>query len=203
VRLAETSGVVFIDEIDKVCVPAGTTRHSGDASDEGVQRDLLPVVEGSTVTTPHGPVSTRRVLFLCAGAFHHAKPEDLLPELQGRLPLRLTLDRLQPDQLFRVLACGPRAMLAQHSRLFAAEEVQLLIEHQAVLRLAHAAAQLNRSEEDLGARRLHAVVEQVLGDASFDASEWGGEAVFVVTEEMVKQSVQGMFKNKDLAKYCL
>ena len=202
-RAVEESGVVFIDEIDKVCVAPDANRTGADASDEGVQRDLLPIIEGSVVSTPHGNVKTDHILFIASGAFHKVKPSALLPELQGRLPIRVTLEALTERELYRVLTEPVHNLLAQQSALVATEGVALRFQDEAVAQMARTAAELNKSLENIGARRLHAVVECVVEELSFSAPEMGPGAILTVTAEMVKEKTSKMFAKHDLQRYIL
>ncbi|MFH1176708.1 MAG: ATP-dependent protease ATPase subunit HslU [Acidobacteriota bacterium] len=198
---AQESGIVFLDEIDKV-----TSRGGGgagpDVSREGVQRDLLPLVEGSTVTTRYGPLATDHVLFIAAGAFHVAKPSDLIPELQGRFPVRVQLEPLQEADLARILTEPEHSLIKQHQALLGAEGVELEVTDDAVAELARAAAELNRSAENIGARRLITVLERVLEEISFTASERRG-ATITLDSAKVREALAPLMAREDLARYIL
>jgi ATP-dependent HslUV protease ATP-binding subunit HslU len=197
----EQTGIVFIDEIDKV---AG--RHGGhggpDVSREGVQRDLLPIVEGSTVTTKYGPVKTDHVLFIAAGAFHMTKVSDLIPELQGRFPIRVELDSLGADDFVRILTEPNNALTRQYQALMLAEGIELVFEPSAIDALAEYAAEANRRAENIGARRLHTIMEALLEELSFTAAELSDRRV-VIDRNHVKQVLDPIMSDQDLAKYIL
>src|ERR1700730_14120891 len=173
IRAVENNGIVFLDEIDKICARDG--RIGGDVSREGVQRDLLPLIEGTTVTTKHGPVKTDHILFIASAAFHLAKPADLLPELQGRLPIRVELAPLSRDDLRRILTEPEHSLLKQYSALLGTENVTLDFRDDAVDALADLAADINDKIENIGARRLHTVLERLLEDISLTPTDPGGE----------------------------
>jgi ATP-dependent HslUV protease ATP-binding subunit HslU len=198
---AQESGIVFLDEIDKV-TSRGSAGAGPDVSREGVQRDLLPLVEGSTVTTRYGPLATDHVLFIAAGAFHVAKPSDLIPELQGRFPVRVQLDPLQEADLARILTEPQHSLIKQHQALLAAEEVELEVTEDAVAELARAAAELNRSAENIGARRLITVLERVLEELSFTAPERRG-ATITLDGAKVREALAPLMAREDLARYIL
>jgi len=196
----ENDGIVFIDEIDKI-----TTRSdkaSGDVSREGVQRDLLPMLEGTTVTTKHGSIKTDHILFIASGAFHVAKPSDLLPELQGRLPNRVELAALTRDDFTRILTEPESSLIKQYIALIGTEDVTLSFEEDAIEEIATQAAEINQNVENIGARRLHTVLERLLDDISFTATDRGGETV-TITADMVKESVGELAKDTDLSKFIL
>ncbi len=200
VARVENHGIVFLDEIDKI---AGREGGRGpDVSREGVQRDLLPVIEGSTVTTKHGPVRTDHILFIASGAFHVARVSDLIPELQGRFPIRVELTSLDEEQFYRILTEPQNALLKQYCALMATEGVVLQFEDSAVHRIASMAAEINRTHENIGARRLHTVLEALLEDLSFDASERAGQTV-VLTDRTVDERLGPVMANEDLNKYIL
>ena len=201
VERAQESGIVFLDEIDKVA-SRGTLASGPDVSREGVQRDLLPLVEGTTVTTRYGPVSTDHVLFIAAGAFHVAKPSDLIPELQGRLPVRVQLDPLAEADLVRILTEPEHSLVKQHQALLATEGVELEVTADGISELARIAAELNRAGENIGARRLITVVERVLEEIAFTASERSGTHV-VVDGAAVRQALTPLLGREDLARYIL
>ena len=203
VRHAEENGIVFIDEIDKVC--ARSTEGGGRGSDvsrEGVQRDLLPLIEGTTVTTKYGPVKTDHVLFIASGAFHLAKPADLLPELQGRLPIRVELAPLSRDDLRRILTEPEHSLLKQYAALLGTERVQLTFEPGAIDALADLAADINDRIENIGARRLATVLERLLEEISFTATDRGGEHL-VVDAEYVNERVAPLAAKGDLSRFIL
>ena len=200
-ELAENNGIVFLDEIDKV---ATSRERSGgaDVSREGVQRDLLPLIEGTTVSTKHGPVKTDHILFIASGAFHVAKPSDLLPELQGRLPIRVELKALSRDDFRRILTEPEANLIRQHQALLATEGVTLDFTPQAIDALADAAVAVNGSVENIGARRLQTVMEKVLEEVSFTASDRSGETV-TVDEAYVRTRLDGLAQNADLSRFIL
>ncbi|KAA0155492.1 hypothetical protein FNF29_01865 [Cafeteria roenbergensis] len=203
VRLAEQHGIVVIDEIDKI-VPDRTKMRGGDASDEGVQRDLLPLIEGTTVDVrKYGPVKTDHVLFVCSGAFHASKPSDMLAELQGRLPIRVELKGLTAEDLYRILT-EPRAnLLEQQKALMKAEGVTLEIDDDAIREMANRAAEINKSVENIGARRLYTVIERVMDDLSFEAADMEeGEAVRL-TKALVEEKLENAMRGRDLKKFIL
>ena len=200
IELAETSGIVFIDEIDKVASRA--ERAGADISREGVQRDLLPLIEGTTVSTKHGPVRTDHILFIASGAFHVAKPADLLPELQGRLPIRVELKALTRDDLRRVLVEPEANLIRQHQALLATEGVTLEFTEGAIDALADAAEQVNGSLENIGARRLQTVLEKVVEEISFGAADRAGETVSI-NGEAVRASVGALARDADLSRFIL
>jgi len=200
-RRAENEGIIFIDEIDKVAVGSGSSNRQ-DPSKEGVQRDLLPIVEGSNVNTKFGNLKTDHILFIAAGAFHISKPSDLIPELQGRFPLRVELDSLDEDALYQILTQPKNSLLKQYIALLSTENVELEFDDEAIkeiTRIAHAA---NEKMEDIGARRLHTVIERVIEDISFEASEKSGEKINV-TKELVKERLKDVVEDQDLARYIL
>jgi ATP-dependent HslUV protease ATP-binding subunit HslU len=200
VQRAQEGGIVFLDEIDKVAARSGAG--SGpDVSREGVQRDLLPLVEGTTVTTRYGPVSSDHVLFIAAGAFHISKPSDLIPELQGRFPVRVQLEALSEADLARILAEPEHAIIKQQKALLATEGVELEVTDDAIAELARIAAELNRSAENIGARRLVTVVERLLDDVSFTAPETRGKVV--IDAAAVRRALEPLLSKQDLARYIL
>lgn len=201
VRRAQESGIVFLDEIDKIA-SRGSGTVGPDVSREGVQRDLLPLVEGTTVNTRYGPVSTDHVLFIAAGAFHVAKPSDLIPELQGRFPVRVELSPLGEEDLFRILTQPEHALLKQHQALLATEGVELEVTEDGALEMARIAFELNRTGQNIGARRLVTVVEKVMEEVSFQAPERRGSRV-VVDRGYVQQALAPLLRKEDLARYIL
>ena len=196
----ENNGIVFLDEIDKIT--ARSDRAGGDVSREGVQRDLLPLIEGTTVSTKYGTVQTDHVLFIASGAFHVAKPSDLLPELQGRLPTRVELRSLTRDDFVRILLETEASLIKQYTALMAVEDVTLKFGDDAIGAIADLAEEINQGVENIGARRLHTVLEKLLEDISFDASEKGGET-FSITADDVYQQVGELAKDADLRKFIL
>ncbi len=201
IRRIEQTGIVFIDEIDKVAVGSGG-RQGPDISREGVQRDLLPIVEGSTVQTKHGPVSTDHILFVAAGAFHLSKPSDLIPELQGRFPIRVELASLGRDDLVRILTEPANSLVRQYTALLATEEIELIFEDSGIQAIADVAATVNERSADIGARRLHTVMERLLEALSFDAPDLGKQSV-VVDDAMVKKRLGDLLDDQDLSQFIL
>jgi ATP-dependent HslUV protease ATP-binding subunit HslU len=200
----EQHGIVFIDEIDKVAVREGSRSGGPDVSREGVQRDLLPLVEGTTVQTRHGAVKTDHILFIAAGAFHVAKPSDLLPELQGRFPIRVELEALTRDDFAKILREPKNALLKQYAALLAPEGVELSFADDAIDAIADIAAEANRRAEDIGARRLHTVLEALLEDLSFAAPDLPPEGRAVAVDgKMVHAKLDPILKDEDLSKYIL
>jgi ATP-dependent HslUV protease ATP-binding subunit HslU len=201
VARVEQSGIVFIDEIDKVAV--GAERRGGpDISREGVQRDLLPIVEGSTVQTRHGPVRTDHVLFIAAGAFHSAKPSDLIPELQGRFPIRVELSSLTREDFVRILTEPKNSLVRQYSALLRTEEVELEFSDDGVRAIAEIAALANERAENIGARRLHTVMERLLDEVSFDAPDRAG-AKIRIDDAFVRLRLEPLVRDEDLSRYIL
>jgi ATP-dependent HslUV protease ATP-binding subunit HslU len=200
VELAEQDGIVFLDEIDKI-----TTRSNargGDVSREGVQRDLLPLIEGTTVSTKYGPIKTDHILFIASGAFHIAKPADLLPELQGRLPIRVELRALTEDDFIRILTEPEASLIKQYQALMETEGVTLSFTKNGIEEIAKISAEVNSSIENIGARRLHTVMERLLDDISFKATDKSGDEV-IVNKSYVKKHVGELAKNQDLSKFIL
>ncbi|MBP2306199.1 ATP-dependent protease ATPase subunit HslU [Azospirillum melinis] len=200
IRAVEQNGIVFLDEIDKIS--ARSDARGADVSREGVQRDLLPLIEGTTVSTKHGPVKTDHVLFIASGAFHIAKPSDLLPELQGRLPIRVELKALSQDDFKRILTEPEASLIRQYKALMKTEEVDLVFTDDSIDELARLAAEINSSVENIGARRLHTVLERLLEEISFAASDRAGETV-TIDAALVRERVGGLAKNADLSKFIL
>jgi len=196
----EQNGIVFLDEIDKVCAKSET--RGGDVSREGVQRDLLPLIEGTTVSTKHGPIKTDHILFIASGAFHVAKPSDLLPELQGRLPIRVELRPLTEDDFVRILTETDNALTLQYSALMKTEDVEVTFTEDGIRALARIAAEVNQSVENIGARRLYTVIERVFEDLSFDAPDRGGEAVSI-DADFVEKHLGELTRDTDLSRYVL
>ena len=201
VRRAENEGIIFIDEIDKVAVSSGNSGRQ-DPSKEGVQRDLLPIVEGSTVTTKFGAIKTDHILFIAAGAFHISKPSDLIPELQGRFPLRVELDSLDENALYQILTQPKNSLLKQYEALLKTENVELKFMDDAIKAIAKIAQSANEKMEDIGARRLHTVIERVIEDISFEANEHGGETI-EVDKALVEKRLSDVVEDQDLARYIL
>ncbi|MED5240423.1 MAG: ATP-dependent protease ATPase subunit HslU [SAR324 cluster bacterium] len=201
VTRVEQSGIVFLDEVDKV---ASRRSHSQgpDVSREGVQRDLLPIVEGSTVNTKYGPVQTDHILFIAAGAFHLTKPSDMIPELQGRFPIRVELLSLSREDFVRILTEPKNALIVQYTELMRTEGVELEFTKDAIDTIAEIACQINEESENIGARRLHTVMEQLLEEVSFTAPELKGQKISV-TPEYIKSRISNLLKNQDLSRYIL
>lgn len=196
----EQEGIVFLDEIDKIIAREGG--HGPDVSREGVQRDILPIVEGSTVNTKYGPVHTDHILFIAAGAFHGSKPTDLIPELQGRFPIRVELSSLTESDLARILTEPRHSLLQQYVALLATEGVTLVFDDAAVHELARTAARVNQESEDIGARRLHTVLERVLEELSYNAPELAGQTI-TITPKYVSERLADILEDRDLARYIL
>ncbi|ECP6072895.1 TPA: ATP-dependent protease ATPase subunit HslU [Campylobacter jejuni] len=200
-KRAENEGIIFIDEIDKIAVSNGNSNRQ-DPSKEGVQRDLLPIVEGSNVQTKIGTLKTDHILFIAAGAFHLSKPSDLIPELQGRFPLRVELDSLDDKALYEILTRPKNSLLKQYSQLLKTENLELEFNDEAIKEIAKIASRANEEMQDIGARRLHTVIEKLLEDLSFEADEYAGKK-FVVDKKMVEEKLGDIIENKDLARYIL
>jgi ATP-dependent HslUV protease ATP-binding subunit HslU len=200
INAVEQNGIVFIDEIDKIS--ARSEMKGGDVSREGVQRDLLPLIEGTTVSTKHGPVKTDHILFIASGAFHIAKPSDLLPELQGRLPIRVELKPLTREDFRRILTEPEASLIKQYKALMGTEEVTLDFTEDAIDALAELAAEINGTVENIGARRLHTVLERLLEEVSFGASDMAGVTVRI-DAGYVRDKVAGLARNADLSKFIL
>ncbi|EJL0301575.1 ATP-dependent protease ATPase subunit HslU [Campylobacter jejuni] len=200
-KRAENEGIIFIDEIDKIAVSSGNSNRQ-DPSKEGVQRDLLPIVEESNVQTKIGTLKTDHILFIAAGAFHLSKPSDLIPELQGRFPLRVELDSLDDKALYEILTRPKNSLLKQYSQLLKTENLELEFDDEAIKEIAKIASRANEEMQDIGARRLHTVIEKLLEDLSFEADEYAGKK-FVVDKKMVEEKLGDIIENKDLARYIL
>lgn len=200
IKAVENDGIVFIDEIDKIT--GQDERHGGDVSREGVQRDLLPLIEGTTVSTKYGMVKTDHILFICSGAFHLAKPSDLLPELQGRLPIRVELKALTHEDFVRILTEPEANLIEQYVALMGTENLSLEFEKEAIDKIADVAVQINENVENIGARRLHTVLEVLLEDISFEASEKAGEKI-VITPDMVEEKLSKFTQASDLSRFIL
>ncbi len=200
-KRAESSGVIFIDEIDKIAV---SSKEGGrqDPSKEGVQRDLLPIVEGSVVNTKYGPIKTEHILFIAAGAFHLAKPSDLIPELQGRFPLRVELESLTEEIMYMILTQTKISIIKQYQALLKVEGVEIAFEDNAIKELAKLSYNANQKSEDIGARRLHTTIEKVLEDISFEAEDYSGQNV-TITKELVQSKLEDLVADENLVKYIL
>lgn len=200
-KRAENGGIIFLDEIDKIAVSQKSSSRN-DPSKEGVQRDLLPIVEGSSVTTKYGVINTDHVLFIAAGAFHITKPSDLIPELQGRFPIRVELESLSVDVLYAILTQTKNSLLAQYKALLKVEDVELVFEDDAIKTIALLAHKANENTEDIGARRLHTVLEKILEDISYNASEYKGKT-YTITSSYVHEKLDVVVQNSDLSRYIL
>ncbi|MEN8304228.1 MAG: HslU--HslV peptidase ATPase subunit [Campylobacterota bacterium] len=198
---AQNGGIIFLDEIDKIAL-SEKSQGRNDPSKEGVQRDLLPIVEGSSVTTKYGVIDTDHILFIAAGAFHVSKPSDLIPELQGRFPLRVELESLTEDTLYQILTQTDNSLLKQYEALLGVEDMKLTFEDDAIKAIAKLSHRANEITEDIGARRLHTVLEKVLEEISFDADEHSGEE-FIVTSKLVHDTLDEVVENDDLSRYIL
>jgi ATP-dependent HslUV protease ATP-binding subunit HslU len=204
IRQAENAGIIFIDEIDKVATSGSGKSGGPDVSRQGVQRDLLPIVEGSAVNTKYGVVNTDHILFIAAGAFHVSKPSDLIPELQGRFPIRVELQSLGKDDFYRILKDPKNALTKQYQALLMAEDVQLDFEDEALLRIAEIAFDVNSEVENIGARRLHTVMSRLLNDLLFDVpDQLPAGTHLTVTPSLVEERLRDMVKNRDLSQYIL
>lgn len=204
IQKAQNTGIIFIDEIDKIASASSKGGSGPDVSREGVQRDLLPVVEGSVVNTKHGIVKTDHILFIAAGAFHVAKPSDLIPELQGRFPIRVELENLTKGDFLKIIQEPKNALTKQYQALFESEEVKITFQDEALEEIADIAFRINEEVENIGARRLHTVMSKLLNDFLFDVPDKiGPNAHLVVTREMVAEQLNGMVDNKDLSHYIL
>ncbi|WP_297989865.1 HslU--HslV peptidase ATPase subunit [Anoxybacillus sp.] len=201
IQLAEQSGIIFIDEIDKIA-RKGQTGSSADVSREGVQRDILPIVEGSTVMTKYGPVKTDYILFIAAGAFHMAKPSDLIPELQGRFPIRVELTKLTVDDFVKILVEPNNALLKQYVALLATEGIQLEFSDDAIRKIAEVAFEVNQQTDNIGARRLHTIMEKLLEDLLYEAPDVHLEKI-VITPQYVEKKLGNIVRNKDLSQFIL
>lgn len=198
-KRAEQTGIIFIDEIDKV---AGGGNEQANVSREGVQRDILPIVEGSTVVTKHGPVKTDHILFIAAGAFHMSKPSDLIPELQGRFPIRVELEKLSVEDFKQILTDPSNALTKQYEALLQTEEIKIVFKEDAIERLAEVAYQVNQDTDNIGARRLHTILEKLLEDLLFEAPDITMETI-EITSAYVDQKLGNIVKNKDLSQFIL
>jgi len=196
----EQNGIVFLDEMDKIAKRGETS--GADVSREGVQRDLLPLVEGSTVSTKYGMIKTDHILFIASGAFHVAKPSDLIPELQGRFPIRVELDALSTHDFVRILTEPDASLTKQYTALLETEDVKLEFTPEGIQRLAEVAYQVNETTENIGARRLHTILERLLEDVSFEAADCGGARI-TITREYVEENLAGLAQDEDLSRYIL
>lgn len=200
-KRAESSGVIFIDEIDKIAVSSKEGSRQ-DPSKEGVQRDLLPIVEGSVVNTKYGSIKTEHILFIAAGAFHLSKPSDLIPELQGRFPLRVELENLTEEIMYMILTQTKNSIIKQYQALLKVEGVGIVFEDDAIKELAKLSYNANQKSEDIGARRLHTTIEKVLEDISFEAEDYSGQNV-TITKELVQSKLEDLVADENLVKYIL
>ena len=200
VELAEQEGIVFIDEFDKIAARSGAS--GPDVSREGVQRDILPIVEGATVNTKYGPIKTEHILFIAAGAFHVSKPSDLIPELQGRFPIRVELNSLTQEDFKEILTTPQQALLKQYHMLLKADKVTIHFKEEAIDKIAELAYRVNNETEDIGARRLHTILEKLLQDISFNAPP-AEEVDVTITAEMVEERLGTIVQDVDLSEYIL
>ena len=200
-RRAENGGIIFLDEIDKIAL-SEKSQGRNDPSKEGVQRDLLPIVEGSSVSTKYGTINTDHILFIAAGAFHVSKPSDLIPELQGRFPLRVELESLTEETLYAILTQTQNSLLKQYIALLGVEGMELIFNDEAIRAIAKLAHRANENTEDIGARRLHTVLENILEEVSFDADEHKG-STFTITKELVHEKLEEVVEDDDLSRYIL
>lgn len=200
IKLVENQGILFIDEIDKVCGPSSSS--GPDVSRQGVQRDLLPIVEGTTVSTRYGPVNTDHILFIAAGAFHVSKPADLMPELQGRFPIRVELEDLNKADFLRILTEPQHALTKQYSELLATEGIKLSFTDDALTEMAELAYEANRATQNIGARRLHTIIERLVEDISYAGPDWKPKK-FKIDKDYVQQQLGRLFKKEDLSKFIL
>jgi ATP-dependent HslUV protease ATP-binding subunit HslU len=200
IERVEHSGIIFLDEIDKIA--GRETGRGPDVSREGVQRDLLPIVEGSTVTTKYGMVKTDHILFIASGAFHISKPSDLIPELQGRFPIRVELTSLSKEDFIRILKEPENALIVQYESLLATEEVELVFADEAIEEIAELAYEVNSRMENIGARRLHTIMEKLLSEVSFNAPDLKGQTIDI-TRNYVQETLQNIIKDEDLSRYIL
>merc|ERR1711871_283845 len=206
ITAAENDGIIFVDEIDKICTPSNY-RHGSDASSEGVQRDMLPIIEGCTVSTKHGNVNTNHMLFIASGAFHSVKPSDLMPELQGRLPVRVQLQGLTEKDLLKILTDPKCSLTKQYEAMMATEGVELKFQQEGLEEVARVAAEVNLTVENIGARRLHTLMERILDDVSFEAGDVEGDlgpgSEYIVDAKMVRERTKDLLADVDLKKFVL
>lgn len=203
-KRAENSGIIFIDEIDKIATNSADRGNGGSVSRDGVQRDLLPVVEGSAVSTKYGIINTDHVLFIAAGAFHFAKPSDLIPELQGRFPIRVELENLTMDDFIRILKEPKNSLVKQYQALCQSEGVKLVFADEAIEKIAETAMLINEQVENIGARRLHTIMSQLLNEYLFNMPEHVKDGTEIhITGELVDEKLRNLVKNRDLSQYIL
>ena len=200
---AQESAIVFIDEIDKVVARTGSTKGGPDVSREGVQRDLLPIVEGSGVMTKYGMVKTDHILFIASGAFHSAKPSDLIPEMQGRFPIRVELSSLSEEDFYKILTVPKNALIKQYQTLMKSEGVDVIFTDEAIRDVARIAAEVNAEVENIGARRLHTILTTLLEDILFDVPDANRESEIVVDSELVETRLSEIVRDRDLSQYIL
>ena len=201
VKRVEENGIVFLDEVDKIASRRSQS-HGPDVSREGVQRDLLPIVEGSTVNTKYGPIRTEHILFIAAGAFHLSKPSDMIPEMQGRFPIRVELESLSQEDFVRILTEPKNALIVQYTELLKTEQVTLEFTDDAVQEIARVSCKINEDSENIGARRLHTIMEQLLEEVSFEAPDLEGKTI-TITPEYIHGRISSLMKNQDLSRYIL
>ena len=201
VKRVEENGIVFLDEVDKIASRRSQS-HGPDVSREGVQRDLLPIVEGSTVNTKYGPIRTEHILFIAAGAFHLSKPSDMIPEMQGRFPIRVELESLSQEDFVRILTEPKNALIVQYTELLKTEQVTLEFTDDAVQEIARVSCKINEDSENIGARRLHTIMEQLLEEVSFEAPDLEGQTI-TITTEYIHGRISSLMKNQDLSRYIL
>ena len=201
VKRVEENGIVFLDEVDKIASRRSQS-HGPDVSREGVQRDLLPIVEGSTVNTKYGPIRTEHILFIAAGAFHLSKPSDMIPEMQGRFPIRVELESLSQEDFVRILTEPKNALIVQYTELLKTEQVTLEFTDDAVKEIARVSCKINEDSENIGARRLHTIMEQLLEEVSFEAPDLEGQTIRI-TPEYIHGRISSLMKNQDLSRYIL
>ncbi|MCB0311564.1 MAG: AAA family ATPase, partial [Bdellovibrionales bacterium] len=200
VQRAQETGIVFIDEVDKIC--GSISNKSADVSREGVQRDLLPLVEGSVVSTKYGLVNTQHVLFIASGAFHISKPADLMPEFQGRFPIRVELQSLTPSDFVRILTEPQNSLTRQYKELLATEQIELDFTADALVELARLTSEVNSNTENIGARRLHTILEKLLEDLSFNARDYSGQKI-TIDQAYVLSKLVDIVKDRDLSRFIL
>ena len=203
IEKVQNSGIVFIDEIDKIAGSNSKSSSGADVSREGVQRDLLPIVEGSTVITKYGPVKTDHILFIASGAFHISKPSDLIPELQGRFPIRVELNSLNEEDFYKILTQPENALIKQYSALLETEGVKLTFKDTSIKEIARVAAEVNEQVENIGARRLHTILTILLEDILFDIPDKNKRKTIDIDKELVAAKLSKIVKNRDLSRYIL
>jgi ATP-dependent HslUV protease ATP-binding subunit HslU len=202
IRAVEQSGIVFLDEVDKICSPSEAPPSRTDASAEGVQKDLLPLLEGTTINTKFGDVDTSKILWIASGAFHSVRPSDLMAEFQGRLPIRVELKPLSREDLYRIMTEPENNLVEQQMLLMRTEQVDLKFTERAIREMARIAAEVNSTVQDIGARRLHTIIERVMEEISFEADQYAGKQI-IIDEDQVKKSVGDMILKNDLSRYIL